>query len=347
MITRELKLKLTKKQERECQDYLWHLTGVYNWAIRTIKLNADNKIYLNYNYLQNITANHAKRIGLHSQVFQATLKQACNAWERCFKKLAKQPRFHSVYNKLRSFTFPQFDRKRLLEKTLKLPSIGEVRYHKQDVPQGQIKLARVVRKASGWYLQLTIDTKHVFPVKKTEAAVGLDTGFLTLATLSDGTEIENHRYYVKGQKRLAQAQRGKNKKLVTRLHERIANRRKDHNHKESRKIIENYKYIAITNDNLKGQSGLFGKSVGDAGISQLRNFIVYKGASHGRIVKLVESKNSTVTCSGCWGLTGPKGLNELAIRDWVCTCGVRHKRDVNSARVTLKTGFGMNLEQCC
>ena len=45
MIQRQLKLKLTKTQEKKLEQWLYNLTGVYNWAIRKIKLNADNRIY--------------------------------------------------------------------------------------------------------------------------------------------------------------------------------------------------------------------------------------------------------------------------------------------------------------
>lgn len=184
-----------------------------------------------------------------------------------------------------------------------------------------------------------------FPVKAADRKVGIDTGFKHLAILSDGTKFNNPRNFRKAQKRLAQAQRGKRKALVARLHERIKNRRKDYNHKVSRKIVENYSEIYITDDNLKGQSKIFGKSISDAGISQLRNFIIYKGDVHGRKVELVDSKYTTMTCSNCGARTGPTGLFELVVRSWECSvCGAQHDRDVNAAKVILKTGLGWSLD---
>jgi transposase len=64
----------------------------------------------------------------------------------------------------------------------------------------------------------------------------------------------------------------------------------------SRRIVENYSEIYCTNDNLKGQAKKFGKSVGDAGISQLRQFISYKSDNHGRRFGLVDSAKTTMTC---------------------------------------------------
>ena len=101
----------------------------------------------------------------------------------------------------------------------------------------------------------------------------------------------------------------------------------------------------IINDNLRGQSKIFGKSVQDVGINQLRQFILYKGDTHGRVVKLVDSKYTTMTCSNCGALTGPTGLNGLAVRNWECSaCGVQHDRDINSAKVVLNSGLGWSLD---
>jgi IS605 OrfB family transposase len=350
MIVREVKLKLTVKQKNTFDDWLWVLTGVYNWASRKIKQDARDGFYYSKFDFMNLLKGHYKKIGIPSQTVQAILIQAWDAWDKCFKKVRKgEPKLKSIRNKLKSIPFPAPIKENHFlqdEKEVKLPIIGKIRFHKNDIPTGKIKRSRIVKRASGWYLQLTIDTNHLFIVQKTDKKVGIDTGFKDLAILSDGEKYENHRYYVKGQKRLAQAQRGNNKKLVARLHERTANRRKDRNHKVSREIVENNKEIYITNDNLRGQSKIFGKSVSDAGISQLRNFIIYKSDNHGRKTKLVESKYTTMTCSNCGARTGPTGLSGLAVRYWECSaCRAQHDRDINAAQNILNIGAGLALEQ--
>ena len=345
MIVRELKLKLTKKQEALLNTMLFQCTGLYNLILRRIKLDAQNKIYHTKYSLFNQFSGHSKKVDIHSRTIQAIIEQAYNSWDRCFKKIAKEPKLKSVRNKINSIPFPDpIKRNRITDKIIKIPIIGKTKYHRQDLPEGSIKTARVLRRASGWYIQLNIDTKHIFPVKDTDKKVGIDTGFKSLAVLSDGIKIENQRNYIKSQKRLAQAQRGKRKQLVSRIHERIKNQRKDYNHKVSRKIVEDYKEIYITKDNLRGQAHKFGKSVGDAGISQLRNFIIYKGENHGRKVKLVDSKYTTMTCSCCGAVSGPSGMSGLAVRNWVCrVCGIQHDRDINSGQNVLNFGLGTSL----
>jgi len=345
MIVRELKLKLTKRQENHLNTMIFQCTGLYNQVIRRIKLDAVNKIYHTKYSLYNQFSGHSKKVDIHSRTIQSVIEQSYNSWDRCFKKITKEPKLKSIHNKLRSIPFPDpIKRNNITEKHIRIPLLKKIKYHKQDLPEGQIKTSRVIKRASGWYIQLNIDTKHIFKVKDTEEKVGIDTGFKHLAILSDGTKIENKRNYIKSQKRLAQAQRGRRKRLTAKLHERIKNQRKDYNHKVSRKIVEDYQEIYITNDNLRGQSKIFGKSVSDAGISQLRNFIIYKGESHNRLVKLVDSKNTTKTCSDCGSLTGPTGLSGLAVRTWECSdCGSVLDRDINSANVILNFGLGISL----
>lgn len=345
MIVRELKLRLNSKQEKMLNDWLWHLQGVFNWGLRKIEQDAKDHIYYFKTGFQNQLANHSKKLGIPSHTIQGLLVQVWTAWDRCFKKLAKKPRLKSVRNKLNSIPFPDtIPRTRIKKNRINIPGIGSLRFHSQELPKGNIKQARIVKRASGWYIQLSIDAKHTFKVEDIDRKVGIDTGFKYLAVLSDGTKIENQRNYLQSQKRLAQAQLGKDKKLVSRLHERIKNQRKDYNHKVSRKIVEKYSEIYCTNDNLKGQQKKFGKSIGDAGISQLRNFISYKCCFNDRKFTLVDSKYTTMTCSSCGSLSGPTGLNMLAVRVWQCkVCGSRWDRDINAAINIAKSGAGFAL----
>lgn len=343
MLVRELKLKLTPAQEQSLEEWLWILTGVYNWAIRKIELNARDKIHFSGFDFQNLLAGHGKKLGIPSHVLQAILNQAFLAWKRCFKKIGGKPHFKGRRKPLRSIPFPD-PIKSPKEGRIGLPGLGKMRFFKQELPEGQIKRGRIIKRASGWYLQLTLDAQHTFPVKPTKALVGIDTGFKSLLVLSDGTTFDNPRELRAGARRLAQAQRGKRKQLTARLQERQRNRRKDRNHKISRQIIENYAEIYITNDNLRGQARKFGKSVAEASIHQLRQMLLYKGPNGGRTVQLVDSKYTTKTCSACGCLSGPSGLGGLAVRQWQCQeCGAQHDRDINAARNVLTAGAGCAL----
>jgi hypothetical protein len=75
----ELKLKLTTRQKRLLNNRLFNLTGVYNWAIRTIELNAQNQIYFIKFDFVNLLADHGKKLGILSHTCRGNLEQAYNA----------------------------------------------------------------------------------------------------------------------------------------------------------------------------------------------------------------------------------------------------------------------------
>jgi len=61
-------------------------------------------------------------------------------------------------NRMRSFVFPQLGKNPLAEGVVKLPSIGAVKIHQsRPYPGGfEVKQGRVVKRASGFYLMLTL-----------------------------------------------------------------------------------------------------------------------------------------------------------------------------------------------
>lgn len=346
MIIRKLKLKLNHTQEDRLNGWLWNLTGVWNWAIKKIERDAADKIYYSLFDFQNLLAGHSKKLGIPSHTIQGIAVQAHTAWSRCFKKTAKKPRLKGRRNQLNSIPFPDpFSPPK--NNRVRVAGLGWVRFYKQELPEGKIKCGRIIKRPSGWYLCLWIDAVHTFPVKETDKAVGMDPGFSTLLTLSDGTKFENPRELRKGAERLAQAQRGGDKKLAARLLERQSQQRNDRNHKISRKLIENYSTIYYCKDNFRGlsRSG-FGKSVTEAANGQLIGMLAYKAVPAARKVMPVTSVKTTMTCSACGALTGPTGRSGLAVRDWTCSaCGAYHDRDVNSAVVAFNTGAGCALKE--
>jgi transposase len=78
------------------------------------------------------------------------------------------------------------------------------------------------------------------------------------------------------------------------------------------------------------------KSVLDSGWGMLKRFLAYKCEHAARSFEVTSERYTSVTCSDCGALSGPRGVNGLIVRFWVCSsCGELHDRDVNSARNTL------------
>lgn len=323
------------------------LTGVWNWAIRKIERDAANKIYFTPKDFQNLLANHGEKMGVPSHTLQGMLSLAHLAWKRCFKKLAKKPRLKGKRNRLNSIPFPDPFRPPK-DGRITVPGLAKVRFHKMDLPEGKIKCGRIVKRASGWYLCLFIAAEPKVIPHIGDGQIGIDPGFKNLLTLSNGEVVDHPRELEASAKRLAQAQRGKNKKLAARLQVRIANKRKDRNHKLSRRLVAENAVIRFSADRHKGIARKFGKSVSSSGHGQLRQMLSYKCRTGGRAYDEPDSKFSTMTCSDCGARTGPTGLSMLAVRHWCCSaCGAQHDRDVNAARNALFAGVGTTHEKVC
>ena len=351
MIQAQLKLRLNNIQEARLVGWLWNLTSVWNWAIRKIELDAKDKAYHGAKDFQNLLANHGEKLKIPSHTLQGVLSQAHLSWTRCFKKLAKKPRFKGVRNKLNSIPFPD-PIKPPKGNHISLPGLGKVRFHKQELPEGKIKCGRVIRRASGWYLCLFIATDREPIERKESGKIGIDPGFKSLLTIAafDGQweKVEHPRELEATEHRLAQAQRGHNKVLAARLHEKRANRVKDRNHKLSLRLVQENVVIRFSGDNHKGIARKFGKSVSSSSHYQLRQMLAYKSRSGGTQYDEPDCKFSTKTCSDCGSLSGPTGWSGLAVRQWRCSnCGSLHDRDVNAARNTLFVGAGTAHEKVC
>lgn len=183
-----------------------------------------------------------------------------------------------------------------------------------------------------WWLCLSVDVTPEQNVAPNES-VGVDLGLKTIATTSDGDTLEAGRWTQRNAERLAMAQRRGHKKQAKRIHRKIKRQRQDALHKFSRKLVNKYQYIAIGDvSSSRLAKTKMAKSVLDSGWGELKTQLQYKGEHAGRSVKVVDEHYTSITCSLCGSLSGPRGVNGLTVRRWICAdCGESHDRDVNAA----------------
>ena len=233
-------------------------------------------------------------------------------------------------------------------KALRLPKIGRV-HCMEDVAErvGDARVLRmtVSKRAGRWYAALTVERDDK-PVTKPPkgGAVGIDLGIKTLATLSDGTVIENPRPLKKTERRLKRAQKALSRKTrgskrrakarakVARLHARVANQRLDAMHKLTTWLASTYSEICIEDLNAAGmvKNRHLAKAVSDASFGEFRRQLDYKTARNGAALHVVDRwYPSSKTCSKCGAVKAKLSLSE---RVFHCdSCGLSIDRDLNAA----------------
>ena len=233
-------------------------------------------------------------------------------------------------------------------KALKLPKVGRV-HCMEDVSE-RVGGARVLRmtvskRAGRWYAALTVERDDK-PVAKPQrgGAVGVDLGIKTLATLSDGTVIENPRCLAASERRLKRAQKALSRKVkgsrrrakarakVARLHAHVANCRRDAMHKATTMIAQTYLHISVEDLNVVGmvKNHRLAKAVSDASFGEFRRQLDYKTARTGAALHVVDRwYPSSKTCSKCGRVKAKLSLSERTYR---CDgCGLVMDRDLNAA----------------
>jgi putative transposase len=178
--------------------------------------------------------------------------------------------------------------------------------------------------------------------------VGIDLGLTTLATLSTGEKIPNHRFTKRSEDQLARRQRAlarkqkrsKNREkariLVAKAHAHVANQRVDHARKEVDKLFD--RFDAITYEDLSIQAlsrGMFSKSFADASWGLFLRCIASKAEEAGKHAVPVDHRQTSQLCSRC-GKIVPKDLSE---REHRCICGLTIDRDHNAAINVLTRGW--------
>jgi putative transposase len=380
-LTYEYKLIPTKAQTYEMNHILDVCTSVWNNALRERKdWMASRKCPVNAcslqrEYIISVDAPYpgyaeqckalteakktdARLSSVNAQVLQQVLKKL----DRAFKDMKERdfgfPRFKKR-GTMRSFVFPQLGKNPIGQGMVKLPCIGLVRFRQsRPVPDGfTVKQARIVKRASGFYLMLTFQSDVEIPeLPISGPVVGVDVGLQYFLSTSDGLEVGRPRFLVEMQRELKLLQRRlkrkaigsnnwrKTQKKVARLHERISNTRKDFHFKIAHRVCNDAQTVSVEQLNLIGLSrGFLGKHMLDAGHGQFMNQILpWVCFKRGVAYIKVDARGTSQECPDC-GATVSKVLEN---RWHQCqNCGSSQPRDVASAQVIRNRAVGRTVLQ--
>ena len=204
-----------------------------------------------------------------------------------------------------------------------------------------VKTCTVRRYGGKWFVCLSCE-REPEPLPPSEEALGLDAGLNSFLALSNGEFIDNPRFFRKDEKALAKAgrkqaktkqpsrERRKANKVLSRIHERIRNRRHDFVHQTARRLVNRFGVIAVEKLNVKHMLGnhCLAKSISDASWSMFRTVLTQKAESAAREVFAVDPRYTSQDCHAC----GYRAKKKLSERWHLCPmCGASLDRDTNAA----------------
>ena len=291
---------------------------------------------------------------------QMNLNRAFENHRKNAKHFGK-PRFKSKKNRQSYSTNNQKGTVRIERGQIKLPKVGWVKVKAHRPIEGMIKTVTISKTPSGKYF-VSILTEYESQVLPTvpKKFLGLDYAMNGLFVASTGERADYPKYYRLSQKKLHRVQkkfsrskkeshnREKIRVTLSRVYEKVTNRRKDFLQKLSTKLVNAYDAIAIEDLDLqsmakrkRGGRFSFGKSILDNGWAMFTQMLEYKLEWQGKIlVRIDKWYPSSQLCAHC-GYKNPDTKN-LSIRQWTCPkCGAHHDRDHNAA-INIKNE-GMNI----
>lgn len=349
----------TKAQKKELNHTLELCRWTYNQTLALRKNSWENEqVDINYYDSKKMIPVWKKEKpelkNVHSQVLQEVIKRVDLAFQAFFRRVKTgetpgYPRFKG-YGRYDSITYTQSGFE-LNEGELWLSKIGDIKIKLHRSFDGEIQRLNIRKMPTGkWFVSFLIKTESELPLPKTGLSIGVDVGISSFLTLSDGQQIPNPRFFVTKEKNLAKAQRKHSKqakgtperkkalKVVQHVHERIANKREDFAHKVSLNLVKAYDFISFEDLNVKGmiKNHNLAKHIADVAWNRLITLTTYKAEWAGKIVELVNPRNTSQMCSGC----GEIVTKDLSERIHNCPyCGLILDRDHNAAINILRLGI--------
>ncbi|WNA15560.1 RNA-guided endonuclease TnpB family protein [Acinetobacter phage HFM1] len=338
-----LKLRIKDKHCKTLNEMASEVNFVWNYVndLCFTHLKRTGKFFSAYDVDRYTSGSSKSGLALHSTTIQSISKELVTRRKQ-FKKAKLKWRTSNKKSSNRSLGWIPF------KKSAIKYADGYVQYGKHQLKlwdsyglsKYNVRTGSFVEDSRGrWYVCLFVDTP-ISEKSKATKSIGIDLGLKDVATCSDGTKVDNPRFYRKYEKKLANAQRANNKKRARAIHAKIANCRKDHLHKASTKLVKENALIVIGNlSAAKLVKTKMAKSVLDTSFAAFKTMLQYKCQQAGVLFEEVNESYTTRTCSFCRGDTGPRGVSGLGIREWECVdCGTAHDRDINSALNILALG---------
>jgi len=284
--------------------------------------------------------------------------------------------FQNFYRGLKSGKktgFPRFKRRgirdsfrlygtiRFHERAIQLPRIGKIRIKEKRKCYycGRILSVTVRRRATRWFVSVTVEEDILDPQPVRGAPVGVDLGVKTLATLSDGTTFENPRALGRRLRKLRQLNksvsrkekgsknREKAKLRLAKMYLKTFNIRQDTLHKLATYLAKSHSKVIIEDLLVSGmmRNRRLARVIADVGFYEFRRQLEYKCQWYGsELVIASRTFPSSKMCSQCGHRKKELSLSE---REYHCElCGLEIDRDLNAALNLVAVSLPETLNAC-
>jgi len=321
MLTYTFKIKTTHTLTQKFEDHLNTTRCVYNLAKETKEYAYSQGLSLGkFDLMKQLPALKKEFTwikGVQSHTLQGIIERLYRGYDKFYADLKKgvktNPPKWAKKKDWKSIEFKQGNTKTnhhslRFEKDGRfiLPKIGKIKIFKSREISGNIKLARVVKKADGYYLQIITD--HEVQKCKNQAEVGIDLGIKHFVATSEGKFFENIKTTKKYADKLAEVQRklslkkkGSNNfykevEKVKKVYLKIQRVREDYLHKVSRSLANNYQTVFVEDLKISEmiQDKNYSKSISDVSWYKFGKYLSYKT----NVIK-VDAKYTSQECSKC------------------------------------------------
>ena len=226
-------------------------------------------------------------------------------------------------------------------KKLKLSKVGNIKIKLHREVEGKIKQITIKKYDQKWYVAIIKDA--VILRECGDKEIGIDLGINNYLFDSDGGRIENPKnlennlgklrtaYQNLSRKKKGSNNRKKAKLVVSKINEKIKNKRNDFLHKTSTNLVKKSKLIVLENLQIRPmmeQKFYNARNMADASWGRFIELLTYKAESAGCKVVKVNPRNTSKTCSQCGYIQDMP----LSRRIFKCeSCSLAMDRDFNSA----------------
>ena len=357
MHTEKIRIYPNKTQQKAIDDILWNCKELYNYLldlnIRTYKETGKSLL----GYKTDKCAQKFSKKKIPGKVRQTVINRLNDAFHRFFKKQNRFPKFKSI-QKYRSFTQNQYKHGFTFDKThIRIGGVGKIKAVFTRDLLGIPKTCTIKKMSSGkYYAFIVLDDKDVpkVEINQPEDCVAIDLGVSRFYTDENGNYVSSPRFLRRNLKKLRKAQRELSRKQkgsnnrrkarikVARLHEKVADTRRDFHFKVAYYLVTTYREVIC--EDLRTSKMFLGKSKKDKlSLRALRdnglyNFLVIlqqMAIKYGCKLTKVPPEYTSQICSNCGAIV----KKDLSVRVHKCPhCGLEIDRDVNAARNILWIG---------